>query len=162
MYQSCRVSWQAIDEFLTRRRMVLGHRVFLPLQLQFTFLFPPYLGIGYPNFTTLTCSSDTTLWTWKSTGFKDIEKGRRQRPSKHALPIDHFCFHSWPKNVARFTYVKNFQLHPLFFKLFSSYSSSSTSFEHRFLQAAKVAVRLAIFDVKQTECGTPLGWVMTV
>ena len=43
------------------------------------------------------------------------------------------------------------------------YSASSTSLEHRLVQAARGCApsveSLAIFDVKQTECGTLLGWV---
>ena len=45
----------------------------------------------------------------------------------------------------------------------AAYSASSTSLEYRLVQAASGCVPsvedLAIFDVKQAECGTPLGWV---
>ena len=44
-----------------------------------------------------------------------------------------------------------------------AYGSSSTRFEHRLVQAASSCAPSvevpAIFDVKQIECGTPLGWV---
>ena len=45
----------------------------------------------------------------------------------------------------------------------AAYSASSTSLEHRLVQAASGCApsveSLAIFDVKQTECETLLGWV---
>ena len=47
--------------------------------------------------------------------------------------------------------------------LVAAYSASSTSLEHRLVQTASGCApsveSLTIFDVKQTECGTLLGWV---
>ena len=49
------------------------------------------------------------------------------------------------------------------FYFVAAYGPSSTRIEHRLVQAANdyalSVVVPAIFDVKQTECGTPLEWV---